>query len=529
MLDNFKELDFVKKIEVLNEIESKKKIEYIPTLFDLFNNPTGDDSIDNILEESLRKILIHDINELKNRIESGNNKEIVFCVKTIARFKIKEVTKEIIAVAEKEIDDKVRYEILFALSELKDELSLEVFRKHVGYKDEIISTLAIEMVGYFKDDESIIKLIGIINEGESEDKYKNCSIETAAAIESLANFDGSEILIFFVKKIHHKNPTARRIIHEKITEKGVAVIPFLKKIFLASNVDNKIMAANLIGRIGDKSGGEILYSVLDNKKEKDANLRYAIYEAFGMIKSLKGLICLSDALMEKDFMVLLAVIHSIDVQINDNIINSIFEHIKKADEQSELLIRAIIQSKAINIFKKIYGMDEEISDKMIGNIIDSNDDEIIDSFKKVIESVDIPRAKTDIDKLADVSTVSSNINILVVDDSKAMLVFYRNLGSETGLNIFTAENGVEALDIIRQNHSFNLIITDMNMPIMDGTELTRNLKKNELTKSIPVIMATTESDKSQINIAKDSGVDHFIKKPFTMDSLFETIIKYLKK
>jgi CheY-like chemotaxis protein len=56
---------------------------------------------------------------------------------------------------------------------------------------------------------------------------------------------------------------------------------------------------------------------------------------------------------------------------------------------------------------------------------------------------------------------------------------------------------------------------------------TRNLKANDFTKDIPLIMATTESDSSQIDIAKDSGVDHFIKKPFTKDFLFETIIKYL--
>ncbi len=527
MLSNFRDLDFIKKIEVLTRIEKNKQTEYVSELFDLYNNPTGDDSIDNIIEETLRNLIVIDINELKKRIINGNEKEQIFCVKSSARFKLNEVIEELISLTENDIDDKLRYETLYALSELENEKSLEVFKKHIGYKDKIISTLAIEMVGYFKDENSIVKLIGIINDGESEENYKKCSIETAGAIDGLANFDTRESLIFFIKKIHHKNPTARRIIHEKITNKKSDSLPYLGKIFSMNNVDNKIMAANLIGRIGDKSGGDILFAVLDNKNEKDANLRYAIYEAFGTIKSLKGLICLSDALIEPDCLVLLSVIHSLDSQVNQSIIDKIIDMVNKEDEQSINLIKAIIQTKSVNIFKKIYVLDKNVTDKMINQIIESNDEDIIENFKNVVEELKTDRSVADLKKLSDTSTVSSEINILVVDDSKAMLMFYKNLGSETGFNIYAAENGAEALDIINRNGDINLIITDMNMPVMDGTELTRNLKANDFTKDIPLIMATTESDSSQIDIAKDSGVDHFIKKPFTKDFLFETIIKYL--
>jgi len=527
MLKNFKELDFINKIGVLNDIQSNKKIEYISQLFDLYNNPTGDDSIDNILEETLRNVVILNVEELTKRIKTESEKEKIFCIKTASRFKIIDAVPELLSVLDGEIKDKIRYEVLCALSEIKDERALEVFRKHIGYKDKIISTLSIGMIGYFKDEESMVKLNGIINDGESEENYKNCSVETAGAIDALASFDTNNVIMFFVKKIHHKNPTARRIIHEKITEKGVNSFPYLKKIFLGNNVDNKIMAANLIGRIGDKSGGDILFSVLDNKDEKDTNLRYAIYESFGMLRSMKGLICLSDALVEKEFLVLLAVILSLEPQANKNIINRIIELILKGDEQSVNLLKAIIQTKAGNIFKQVYLNSEQLADKLITQILESNDDQIINDFKDIINSFESDRKEEDIKKLSDISVVSSEINILAVDDSKAMLMFYRNLGSETGFNVITAEHGADALEIIKENNNFNLVITDMNMPIMDGTELTRNIRKNELLKNIPIIMATTESEKSQINIAKHSGVNHFIKKPFTISFLFETVTKYL--
>ncbi len=526
MLKDFNDMDFVAKIGVLNDIESNKKTEYIPQLFDFFNNPTGDDSIDNILEETLRNVIIHSIEELSNKIKTGNEKEMVFCIKTSARFKINEAIPELLNALKKEIDDKIRYEIIYALAEIKNDSSLEVFRQHVGYKDKIISTLAIEMIGYFKDEESIVKLIGIINDGESEENYKTCSIETAGAIDALDMFKANNVTMFFVKKIHHKNPTARRIIHEKIENIGVDSFLFLKKMFLGSNVDNKIMAANLIGRIGDKSGSEILFSVLDKKDEIDVNLRYAIYEAFGMFNSLKGLICLSDALDEKEFQVLLAVINSIETQVNQNIIDRLIELINKDDEQSKNLINAIIQTKAINIFKQLY-TDNDTADKMINKIIESNDDEINNIFKEIISSLDSERKEKDIKTLSETSAIISEINILAVDDSAAMLMFYKALGSRTGFNILTAINGAAALEIIKEKNDFNLIITDMNMPVMDGIELTRNLKKNDLTKDIPVILATTESEKSQISIAKDAGVNHFISKPFTIDFLFETVTKFL--
>lgn len=81
--------------------------------------------------------------------------------------------------------------------------------------------------------------------------------------------------------------------------------------------------------------------------------------------------------------------------------------------------------------------------------------------------------------------------LLAADDSKAMLSFYRSIAAEIGFRIMTAMNGKEALDLIESGEEFDLIITDMNMPIMDGIEFTKQLRNSIGYEETPVIMVTT--------------------------------------
>lgn len=112
-----------------------------------------------------------------------------------------------------------------------------------------------------------------------------------------------------------------------------------------------------------------------------------------------------------------------------------------------------------------------------------------------------------------------DLNTLVVDDSsfarKHITKVLNNLGIE---NISYAENGKIAMDIINR-HFFDLIVTDYNMPEMDGEMLTTQIRNNSNQKSIPILMVTSEGDESRLSAVQQAGISGICDKPFETETV----------
>src|SRR3989338_11203745 len=96
-----------------------------------------------------------------------------------------------------------------------------------------------------------------------------------------------------------------------------------------------------------------------------------------------------------------------------------------------------------------------------------------------------------------------------------------------GLEIFESKNGFEALKLL-PHHSFDLIITDINMPDINGLELVSFVKKNQNYKHIPLIIITTEGSKRDKEKGLSLGADEYLVKPFNPEELQRLVKKYLK-
>lgn len=108
--------------------------------------------------------------------------------------------------------------------------------------------------------------------------------------------------------------------------------------------------------------------------------------------------------------------------------------------------------------------------------------------------------------------------ILIVDDYKTMRLVIRNLLGQIGFkNVDEASDGQMALGLIRTN-AYDLVISDWNMEPMTGIELLRTVR-NDNTKKLPFIMVTAESKTENIIAAKQAGVDNYIVKPFSAQTL----------
>lgn len=116
------------------------------------------------------------------------------------------------------------------------------------------------------------------------------------------------------------------------------------------------------------------------------------------------------------------------------------------------------------------------------------------------------------------------MKILIVEDSSVMRRVIKNsINKFFEVDFLEAENGSEALDILKLESDIDFIVTDWLMPILDGIQLTTFLKNNDKTKDIPVLMITTKSHKNDIVLAIKSGVNDYIVKPIVSSHLEQKI------
>ena len=122
-----------------------------------------------------------------------------------------------------------------------------------------------------------------------------------------------------------------------------------------------------------------------------------------------------------------------------------------------------------------------------------------------------------------------DLKFLVVDDFSTMRRIVRGLLKEMGCNnAEEAEDGVVALSMLKA-HKFDFIVSDINMPNMNGFDLLKAVKADDSLKHIPVLMVTAEARKEDIVLAAQSGAAGYIVKPFTKATLEDKVNKIMQK
>ena len=123
-----------------------------------------------------------------------------------------------------------------------------------------------------------------------------------------------------------------------------------------------------------------------------------------------------------------------------------------------------------------------------------------------------------------------SVRALIVDDSSVMRKIIERALRQAGIEVSElreAGNGAEALAVLAQS-GVDLILCDINMPIMDGLEFVRRLKDMKNANGVPVVMITTEGSESHVVQALSMGAKGYIRKPFTPDQVKEHVLPLLQ-
>jgi two-component system chemotaxis response regulator CheY len=122
-------------------------------------------------------------------------------------------------------------------------------------------------------------------------------------------------------------------------------------------------------------------------------------------------------------------------------------------------------------------------------------------------------------------------SVLIVDDSPAMRSFIRRVIDLSGFEVddcSEAADGVEALCQL-QRRWVDIVLTDINMPNMNGEELVRKMAEDEMLRSVPVVVISTDSTETRIQRLMSLGAKGYVKKPFLPETLREELERVLEK
>ncbi|MFZ5774575.1 MAG: HEAT repeat domain-containing protein [Thermodesulfobacteriota bacterium] len=516
VLVDFRNKDMIEQIMELDQVRESRDPAAIPALFDLYANPLGDQAVDEMVYHALFELLAGQHEAIRDGLSHPSAAVRVMCIRRATEEKaemLKEPLAELLGATK---SASLQGEILRALSQYHDPALAQAFISCLNNDDYTVVAWALRGLSAINTPEVREVLVGLINNSdEVKGTAPGCDLRTAMAVESLAGFGDAAAVDFLIAFIHHADASFRRVVLGAIASMGEVALPALERVLESGDRDEKIMAANTLGFTQHKKAADILVAHLEEAKEP--NLRFAVYEALGRINSIRSVIGLADGLNEQDELVLMAVITALDHLTNPGVVKVVKEALAKADGQSEQLAKTIAAARAEALFAALY-KDGSHNPMLLKVIHSSGDAELVAVFRAVLEQIGTDDARADAAKLSAAPVAeASGKRLLAADDSKAMLFFYKGVAADLGMELVTVTDGKEAFDYLQQDSRFDLIITDMNMPNMDGIELTRELRKRSDLDGVPILMATTESEKGQSDRAREAGVTDFITKPFSKE------------
>lgn len=516
ILTGFRQKDFLEQITLLNEVSGSRDSGALPDLLDLFETPTGDTGVDYMVVGALNSVLGANEFVVIEGLSSPKLNFRTLCIRTAGEYAFADAAEPLSAMSEEEEDPDRLLEILAALAKIRPAGGEVVFRRFLGHEDAMLAALAMEMCGVYGDLQALPFLKAAVEATDGEKTLEHCDITTWKAIDALAAMATTETIAFLAACVHHQNPTARRIITDALVRLGEAAIPHLEPLYASGTTDQRILACNIVGFVGSRKGVDGVVTAFDKGQFTDPNVRYAAFEALGRMGTLKGLICLVDGLSENDELILMAVVTGLERHAAPGVLKTIAEKIGAGDERGRRIAHAVIASKALRLFQELY-KDEAVAALLLEPLRASHDHELLEAFGDRLKEIGGERAQADAASLPKAQAATRKA--LAADDSKSMLALYRNILTDLGFEPLIAANGQEAYAFVEAGEFVDVVITDMNMPVMDGMELVGRLRASLGYEDVPILMVTTESEGSQRALAGKTGVTDFLTKPFKPEAL----------
>jgi CheY-like chemotaxis protein len=172
------------------------------------------------------------------------------------------------------------------------------------------------------------------------------------------------------------------------------------------------------------------------------------------------------------------------------------------------------------------GFSDSINKLLVKPITPSDVFDVINEQLSLIKNKDIKQSIAQSPTEFDADTLKG-IHVLVVDDNRINQTVCGKILSKLGATFEVADNGAEAIELLELNHdTFNVVLMDMQMPVLDGVEATKILRTIPIFKDLPIIALTANVGKEDIDICLNAGMNDYASKPIEANKLAKLISQH---
>lgn len=311
---------------------------------------------------------------------------------------------------------------------------------------------------------------------------------------------------------------------QKLTEIGPKAVPVLTSNLRYDDPDLVIHTLNVLGLIGDESAIAPIRKLLHNEP-KDANVRFAAYEALGLLPVAKGAFVLAQGLHDPVDNVRAAAAKAINHNYNTVLAAGIKNMIRGEEDAQRPISRTIIDAECDAVFLDLV-QDELFCDFSTKYLSQQAHVDTRNFYLNLLNA----NALSEVALKIDVHTAEENdqaIKVFAVDDSKMILNIYRTVLHNLGCDPVLFEFPSDAIAKIKEEKP-DVVFTDLNMPDINGVELTKAIRRHYDKTQLPIIMVTTQNESHDNEAAQAAGISAILHKPFTEESLKAAMDEHLQ-
>lgn len=298
-------------------------------------------------------------------------------------------------------------------------------------------------------------------------------------------------------------------------------VPYLLDSLHSRNPNIVIVTLNILGETGVREAVKPVRQLIQSMPE-DANIRFAAYEALGLLPCKTGAYTLTHGLLDSDEGVRTAAAKAVNQQY-DHLFERGVLNLFEIKENRELITDALLTAESNRVISSMVH-NPDFHQCAVKILKARREKDLIEFYMGFAKNINL---SCDISLKKKVSEKPGKNAVYVVDDSRLLLKIYRKFLTELNVDFHLFEFAEAALDQAAREKP-SLILTDLNMPGMDGIEFTGKVRELYSEKELPIVMVTTQDEEADRSAALKAGVQDYLHKPFNKSGIEMVLKRYLK-
>lgn len=301
---------------------------------------------------------------------------------------------------------------------------------------------------------------------------------------------------------------------------GPKSVPFLIDNLKSEDPDFLIHTLNVLGDIGDESAVKPIRKLLASEP-KNANVRFAAYEALAILPLKAGAYTLTTGLTDPEDHVCIAAARAIDQNFSEIMVAGLKNLLRSKDEEARHITKIIVNAQVDKIFLSL--SEEEDFQEMALIYLPHTHKDIREHYHNLLKSHGHNVFAL---KIKGKDDDSVKPKVVAVDDSRMILNIYKATLHELGYDPVLFEFPASAIEWLKTEKPI-MVLTDLNMPDITGIQLTEKIRERYNPKLLPIIMVTTQNEVNDNEAAYSAGVNKVIHKPFNAETLRAAMDEFL--